>query len=53
VDIELMSIEHEIAEAITLVDLGVDCESALVAKLAAELDVVEGKGVMRGFDPVE
>jgi hypothetical protein len=51
VDLELMGIKYEVAEAITLVDLGVDGDGSLVTKLAAELEVVEGNGVMRGFDP--
>jgi hypothetical protein len=53
VDLELMGIEYEVAEAITLVNLGVDCDGSLVTKLATELEVMEGNGVMCGFDPDE
>jgi hypothetical protein len=47
-----MRVEHKVAEAIALVDLGVDSDGALVAELAAELEVVEGNGVVRGLAPV-
>jgi hypothetical protein len=46
-----MRVEDNVVEAIVLRDLGVDCNGALVAKAAAELDVVEGNGVVRGLDP--
>jgi hypothetical protein len=44
-------IQGELLEAIVLGDVGGDVDGALVAKLAAELDVVEGESVVRGFSP--
>jgi len=46
-----MRIENNVVEAIILLDVGVNCDSALVAEAAAELEVVEGNGVVRGLDP--
>ena len=46
-----MCVKDEGAEAIVLCDLGGDVDGALVAKLAAEFEVVEGEGVVRGFGP--
>jgi len=51
VNLELVGIEDKVVEAIVLVYLGVDCEAAVVAELAAELDVVEGDGVVCWLDP--
>jgi hypothetical protein len=52
VDLELMGVKNEVIEAIVLVDLCGDGNSAFVAKLAAELDVVEGERIVRGLCPV-
>jgi hypothetical protein len=46
-----MGVEHQLGEAIVLSDLGVDADSALVGEFTAELDIVEGDGVVRGFGP--
>lgn len=46
-----MGVENEVTEAIALVNLGGDREGTLVAKLAAELDVVEGECIMRRLSP--
>jgi hypothetical protein len=48
-----VGIEHQLREAIVLGDLGVDADSALEAELAAELDIVEGDGVVGGLGPKE
>lgn len=52
-NLKLVGIEHQLREAILLCDLGVDGDGTLVAELAAELNVVEGDGVMRGLGPME
>jgi hypothetical protein len=49
--LELMCVKYKLIEAIVLCDLGVDLDAALVAKFTAELDIVEGKGVVRWFGP--
>ena len=46
-----MCVKDEGAEAIVLCDFGGDVDGTLVAKLAAEFEVVEGEGVVRGFGP--
>jgi hypothetical protein len=46
-----MCVQGELIEAIVLGDVGGDVDGALVAKLAAELDVVKGESVVRGFSP--
>jgi len=46
-----MCVEDEGVEAIVLCDLGGDVDGALVRKLAAKFEVVEGEGVVRGFGP--
>jgi hypothetical protein len=51
-NLELVRVENKVTEAIVLVDLGVDCDGALVTKLAAKFEVVKGNGVVRRFDPV-
>jgi hypothetical protein len=53
VNLELVSVQDEVAEAIALIDLDVDCDSAFVSKLAAKLNVVEGNGIVRGLCPVD
>jgi len=52
VDLELVRIEDEVAEAAIFGDLRVDCDSAFVCELAAELEVVEVDGVVRWLGPV-
>jgi hypothetical protein len=52
VDLELVGVEDQVGEAIVLVDLGVDGNGALVAKLSAKLNVVEGDGIVRWLSPV-
>jgi hypothetical protein len=47
-----MCVEDQGAEAIVLCDVGGDVDGTLVAKVAAELEVVEGEGVVGGFGPV-
>jgi hypothetical protein len=51
VDLQLVGVKDEVTEAIALVNLGGDSECALVAKLAAELDVMEGERVVRRLSP--
>lgn len=48
-----MSVEHKLREAIILCDLGVDADGTLVTELAAELDIVEGDGVMGWLGPMK
>jgi hypothetical protein len=48
-----VGIEHQLREAILLRDLGVDGDGTLVAELAAELNVVEGDGIVRRFGPMK
>ena len=51
VDLELEAIDHEVVEAIVLGDVGLDHNCALVGKVAAELNVVDGNVVVGGLDP--
>ena len=51
-NLELVGVENEVIEAIVLSDLGVDCNSSLVGELAAELEIVEGNGVVGRFGPI-
>lgn len=51
VELELVRIENQVVEAILFVDVGRDCNSALVGEAASELDVVNGHMVVRGFGP--
>jgi len=53
VNLELVGVENEVSEAIVLGDLGVDCNSSLVAELAAELEIVEGNRIVGRFGPIE
>lgn len=46
-----MGIQDQCVEAVILRDLGGDLDITLVAKVAAELEVVDGEGVVRWFGP--
>jgi hypothetical protein len=46
-----MCVKDEGVEAIVLCDFGSDVDGTLVAKLAAEFDVVEGEGIVGRFGP--
>ena len=48
-----MGVQDQCVEAVILIDLGRDLDIALVAKVAAKLEVVKGEGVVRWFGPVE
>lgn len=50
-DLELVSIEDKVAEAIVLVNLSCDGDCSLVAEQATKLDIVDGEGVMCWFGP--
>lgn len=52
-ELELVCIENEGAEAVILCNLCVDLDGAMVAKLAAEFEVVEGEVVVRGLGPIK
>ena len=46
-----MCIENQGVEAIVLCDFGGDVDGTLVTKVTAKLEVVEGDGIVGGFDP--
>jgi hypothetical protein len=48
-----VGIQDHCVEAVILRDLGGDLDITLVAKVAAEFEVVEGEGVVRWFGPAE
>lgn len=50
VDLQLMGIEHDFLGG--LADFGGNSDGALVAKSSAELQIVEGDGIVRGLDAV-
>jgi hypothetical protein len=47
-----VGVQGQCVEAIILCDLGGDSDITLVAKVAAELKVMDGEAVVRGFGPV-
>jgi hypothetical protein len=48
-----VGVQDQCVEAVILCDLGGDLDIALVAKVAAELEVVEEEVVVRRFGPAE
>jgi hypothetical protein len=52
VDLELVSIEDEVAPALVVLDTDVDGSGALVSEVAAEFDVVNGELVVGGLRPI-
>lgn len=51
VHLELVSIDHEVSEAVFLIDLCLDGNGALVGEASAKLDVMDGEIIVRRFGP--
>jgi hypothetical protein len=52
-NLQLMGIEHETAEAVVVGDFGINGHGSLETELAAKLEIVEGDGVMSRLGPGE
>ena len=52
-ELELMRVQNQAAEAIVLGDLGGDVYGTLVAEAAAEFEVVEGEDIVGRLSPTK
>ena len=51
VQLELVSIDHKVSEAVFLIDLRLDGNGALIGEATAKLDVMDGEIIVRRFGP--